>query len=242
MNLDKYIDQALVHYKSAYSKLDAWERERQAATAEFQKEAQRLTREAAVEENARLVREFREKREAIVNELKEAVAAVEAEYMQEVKAFYAPNGAAISAEDQALLASGILSVEEVSEMILKHAENPTMERIIKKYVNENHIENLPVEAAKALYRATYGGESEQRIFNNFKQLVYTPVSMANEGLAGTETFMACALKADEYAKDIKIDLLKAKLALNDQEKETLRQVEHEQMVAKNGGYDPFEEV
>lgn len=218
MNLDRYIDKALEHYKSAYGKLDDLVREEKAAKEAYKKESQRLTNEAAREMYEGIVKDFRTKREAITKELNDSVATIEAEYLREVKAFYTPNGADINAEDQALLASGILSVDEVAEMILRHAENPTMQRVIKKYVGDNHIDNLPGEAAVALNKANMGGEAEQRIFNKFKQLVNTPVALANEGYGGTEGFMTSALKADDYAYTIKIELLESKIALSDSEK------------------------
>lgn len=237
MNLEKYIDRAVELYQKAYGKLDAWERERQEARKKYKTEALRLTHEAAVEENARLVKEFNEKRDAIVNELKDGVAAVEGEFLQEIKAFYAPNGAAINAEDQALLSSGIMTMDEIDEMVLKHAENPTMLRIIGRYAAENKLQ-LHTATLKAIYRATSAGEKEQRIFNQFKQLVNTPVSMAQQGLAGTEAFMTAAIKADEYAKDAKSRLLLAKVSVSEADMAMAKQMEHENWGAYIARNDP----
>lgn len=237
MNLERYVDKMVEVHKSAFSALDAWRKEKQDAKEKLKKEALRLTREAAVEENAKFVREYENKRIAIEGELSAAVAAVEAEYMQEVKAFYAPNGAKIDEADQALLSSGILSTEELVEMIGKHKDNPTMERIINKYIVTNGIKDMPSGAMSALYRATSGGENERRIFNELKMLLKSPVSMAAQGLEDTESFMRTMLKADDYAKEIKLKLMKAKLALTNAEADQLKKVEHEAMVEKNGGYD-----
>ena len=226
MNLERHIDKALEHFQKAYSKLDEWNKARETTMERFKVEAARLTEQAAKDENARLVKEYNEKRDAIVAELTESVVAVETEFSREAKAFYAPDGAAINAADQVLLASGIMNAGEVSEMVVRYAENPTMIRIINKYVLESKLE-LPTDIRKAIYRATSGGENEKNVFNAFKQLAYAPVRMAEQGLAGSEYFLATALKVDEYAKDAKIRLLSAKLYLNEDDREQLRKAEQE---------------
>lgn len=232
MNLERHIDKAVEHFQKAYSKLDDWSKEKNTAMERFKTEAPRLTEQAAKDENARLTAEFNEKRDAIVAELTEAVGAVEADFSREAKAFYAPDGAAINAADQALLASGIMNAAEVSEMVVRHADNPTMIRIINKYVQESRME-LPTDIRKAIHRATSGGENEKKVFDTFRQLAYAPVRMAEQGMAGSEHFMATALKVDEYAKDAKIRLLSAKLYLNESEREQLRKAEREAMDKHN---------
>lgn len=233
MNLERHIDKAVEHFQKAYSKLDDWGKEKETAMERFKAEAPRLTEQAAKDENARLMAEFNEKRDAIVVELTETVAAVEADFSRETKAFYAPDGAAINVADQALLASGIMNAAEVSEMVVRHAENPTMIRIINKYVQESRME-LPTDIRKAIQRATSGGENEKKVFDTFRQLAYAPVRMAEQGMARSEHFMATALKVDEYAKDAKIRLLSAKLYLNENEREQLRKAEQEAMDKHNG--------
>lgn len=237
MNLEKHIDKATELHKAAFSKLDDWHRAKEAAKAKLKKEAARLTPEAAREENAKIVQEFGDQCKAIVSELKTALASVEKDFMKDLGDFYAPNGAAIDGADQALLASGILTASELSEMVVKHAENTTMLRIIGKYATERGMK-LESAVASALVRATKGGENEQRVFNTFKQLIGNPVRMAEQGLAGTETFMLTALKADEYAADAKAGLLRARVFIDEETKAALQKHATESAEAQNAAYAP----
>lgn len=88
MNLEKYIDEAGKHYQSAYAKLEVWDKEKQVARNKLKAEAVRLTPEAATEENEKYVREYAEKLQAILDELKAGLDEVESRYTQEVKSYY----------------------------------------------------------------------------------------------------------------------------------------------------------
>lgn len=235
MNLERHIDRALEHYKTAYSKLDAWQRAKQEAREAYNKMVTRLTREAAEEENAKLVKEYTDRLQEILAELNTGVAEVEAEYMEEVENFYAISGMRIDAGDQALLASGIMTVDEIAAMVVRYGENPTMLRIIGNHVTANHVE-LPTNAVRAIMRAASAGENEKRIFTKFKDLVNTPVRMAQQDLAGTEAFMNTMLKADEYAKEIKVELTMSKLVWSDRDLEMLSAANKERMEEQNKGF------
>lgn len=238
MNLEKYIDEGVKLYDSIYSKLDAWSKAKQAARAKLKAEAVRLTQEAANEEHDKFVKEYEEKLSAILSELDSGLSEIEGKYLQEVNGFYSLDGSAINAEDKALLEAGILTVDEVISMVYKYADNPTKERIIKKYTEENHIQNLPTDAVKALLRAASGGDKEKFVFTKFKQLMGTPVSMAEQDMAGTDAFANTVKKAGEYAEECKLDLLRAKGTLTDAEKRTLAVAESNRVAAANAKYDP----
>ena len=238
MNLEKYIDEGVKLYSGIYSKLDTWNKAKQTARAKLKAEAVRLTQEAANEEHDEFVKEYEEKLSAILAELDSGLSGIEGKYLQEVNGFYSPNGSAINVEDKALFEAGILTDDEVVSMIYKYADNPTMERIIKKYTEENRIQNLPTDAVKALLRATSGGDKEKFIFTKFKQLMGTPISMAAQDMAGTDAFANTVKKADEYAAECKLDLMRIKGALTEEEKKMLAIAESNRRTAGNAKYDP----
>ena len=64
MNLERHIDKATAAFTAAYGKVDAWRTEKAEALEKYHKDALRLTKEAAVEENARLVTQVGEKMKA----------------------------------------------------------------------------------------------------------------------------------------------------------------------------------
>ena len=238
MNLERHIDKATAAFTAAYTKADSWRTERVAAFEKYHKDALRLTKDAAVEENARLVKLYADKFASIESTLLSELAEIETAYSAEVKNFYAPDGAAIDAADNALLNAGILTVQELTEMVTKHAENPTMLRIIDRYSKAERIENIPDDAWAAMTKAQSGGRTETKIFDTFKQLALAPMHLAANENVGREVFMRAALSLDDYAENARINLLKAKLVLTDSEKDALQQAERKRMVAQNGGYDP----
>lgn len=238
MNLERHIDNATAAFTAAYGKVDAWRTEKVAAFEKYHKDALRLTEDAAVEENARLVKLYADKYESIEKTLLSELAEIEAAYSAEVRDFYTPDGAAIDAADNALLNAGILTVQELVEMVTKHAENPTMLRIIERYSKAQRIENIPDDTWVTMTMAQSGGKTETKIFDTFKQLALAPVHLAASENVGREVFLKAALSLDDYAENARINLLKAKLVLTDIEKEALQQAEHKRMVAQNGGYNP----
>lgn len=239
MNLEKYIDEAGKHYQSAYAKLEVWDKEKQVARNKLKAEAVRLTPEAATEENEKYVREYAEKLQAILDELKAGLDEVESRYTQEVKSYYTPNGGMIDANDQALLASGILSDAEVIEMIYRHADNPTMLRVLKQHTERNHIQNLPTEAHRAIYQAAASGEKEMFVWGKFNQLMRTPVNMADSGLAHTDAFANTVLRSDDYIKDCKLDLIRLKgAAMTSSDKAQLAKATSEKIATDNAKFDP----
>ena len=210
MNLDKHIDNALSLHQKAYSKLNTWEKEQKEAFERHKNTAPRLTTDAAKEEYQKLVKSTREALTAIVEELNEAISIVEAEFLHDLKEYYTPKGEAIVSNDQALLASGILNIDEVNDMVERYANNPTMLRIIGKHAAESNLQ-LSSIAIATIRKATWNGDAEKRIFDAYKQLLDAPIRMAEQGYAGTTAFMNSTLSADDYAAEAKEKLHRAKL-------------------------------
>lgn len=202
MNLASHIDRALEHYSKAIGRIEVWQMEKAAALRQHKANALKLNEKAALDEKANLEREYKNKLEEIVSELDGAMSEVDAAFDRDLRSFYEPDGTAIHAADQALLSSGILTAAEVSEMVVRHAENTTMLRIIKRFAEADGM-ILSVDAERAVSLAASNGEAEQREYANFRQRIGAPVNMALQGLAGTEAFANCALRATEYAQEAK---------------------------------------
>lgn len=236
MNLEKHIDKAVKAYEKAYNDLDHWAREKEAAEKELHAKTDKMTREAAVEEHSKFVAKYSEKFESIREELNKAVDDAEQAFVQEVADFYRPDGNAINEADSDLLKSGILTQEELSEMIVKHGENPTMLRMIEKHVKEIYGYNLETVLKETLFKAKKAGEYEKQAFEKFRSLAYVPVNLANDGQTSTELFMKTALKVDEYAEAAKIDLLRAKMFRDDETAEKIRAYEEKMREEHNSAF------
>lgn len=236
MNLSKYFDEIASAYHEAYKQFDAWRTERENAKEAFKKKADKLTPEAVREENAKMVEEFESKSAAIRAELSEKVAKSEDAFKQEVKSFYAVDGKKIDEADMAALKSGIMTENEISEMVIKHSENPTMLRIIRKYSIDNKM-MFESKIERALRLASKNGENELRALEGLKNNLKCAVDLAT-GNYSRELFLNTALKESEYVQDAKIDLLKAKLFIDEKTMEELEKYESDQIAESQKNYDP----
>lgn len=239
MNLEKHIDAGTAVYQATYNKLDKWQREKTAEGEQVKQNSYRLTQKAASEENDAFIAKYNGLLEAIISEHKTELEKVKAAYLQEVEDFYRPDGDAIDQADKTLLDSGILTAKEFSEMVIKHRENPTMLRIME---NKNPFsdDELEIGIRKALLLATKKGEKEKMVLHSFEQLLDAPIKMAQQGLAGTETFMKTALKADEYAEQKKAELIRARLYLSEEDEKALQDYsdkENQRQNERNKGMD-----
>lgn len=235
MNLSKYFDEIASAYHEAYKKLDAWRTERENAKEAFKEKADKLTPEAVREENAKMVEEFESKSTAIWTELSEKVAKSEDAFKQEVKSFYAVDGKAIDEADKAALESGVMTSDEVAEMVVKHSENPTMLRIIRKFAIEHNM-NFEVAIERALRLASKGGEKELKALERLKNNLKCAVDLAT-GNYSRELFLNTALKESEYVQDAKIELLEAKLFIDEKTREELEKYASDQIAESQKNYD-----
>lgn len=239
MKLDKHIDAATAIYKETYNKLDKWQRAKTAEGEEAKQRSYRLTREAANEEHDAYIAKYNGQLEEIISQHKAELEKVEAAYLQEVADYYRPNGELIDQADKALLDSGIMNVNEFEEMAVKHAANPTMLRIMGQY-SQNYEKTLDIKVKAALFGASNAGNKEKSILKSFEQLMNAPISMAQQGLAGSEVFMNTALLADEYAEGKKVELMKSKIYISDDELKVIKEYEKaegERQSQRNKGKD-----
>lgn len=198
MKLDRHIDSAAQLYRDTYYKLNALHSEKAEAKAKLAQEKKKLTSTAQLAAEDAFRKEFREKRIAIEEELEAGLAAIEAEMNNDLKEIYKADGKAIDPADQALLATGILTESEIADMVAKHGENPTMLRIIGNHLGEK-LSTYPDSVKLAISVAKDAGMNEQRVFRNFKYCADSPVKLAREGCAGTDTWAEICLKVDSYA-------------------------------------------
>lgn len=232
MNLSKHIENATGIYKNTYNKLDKWQRAKEDEGQRLKEESEKLTNEAANEAYNAFVAKYAEQLQAITETHDAELEGVKQAYFQEVKEFYAPNGANIDNDDKALLESNILTAEEFSEMVVKHSENPTMLRIMSKY-SKAFEKEVETKIRRALSLAAKAGEKEKLVLYSYIQLMNAPIIMASQGTAGTEMFLQTALKADEYTEKAKAEVVMTKLFLTEDDEAALKAYNEKVMEDQN---------
>lgn len=220
MNLEKHIDALVTAYKSTYKKIDEWQNAKTTEGEAVKQRSYKLTREAASEENAEFHRKYQERFAAILEMHKAEVEKVKEAYYQEVDEFYMAKGTDIDAADKLLLDSGIMTTEEFERLAIKYAENVTMLRIMKKYLS--NYEALETDIQRIFLCAIKDGEKEKSVFLALMQYLDAPIGMAKHGYTSRDIILNTMLNADDYAKNAKIDLIKAKLYLTKEDKNTIR--------------------
>lgn len=88
------------------------------------------------------------------------------EYAAGVSDLYMPSGKALDSETVALLSSGIsLTDTEVSTLVSRYAQNPTMLRLIWNYVEKNG-NKVSYDQMAIMIRSTTAGEDELKTFKD----------------------------------------------------------------------------
>lgn len=167
MKLLKFIEQLKDAFVNAYAKIKAELERNKAEESKFNAEKTKYNPQTIREESDRIKKEHRDNMNAIVKEVKETVARMRVEYEKEAQEEYQPKGAALNAEDVALLNSGILlSSDEVARMAQKYADNSTMLRVLENYVRNNKIA-VDAEVNIAFLKAGRMLETAMRAFDIF---------------------------------------------------------------------------
>lgn len=179
-----------------------------------------------------IVATFNTETQSAISDCKTAVQEQKNAYMKEVSAYYAPDGSRIDLNDMNLIKSGLpMTVDEVLGMIDKHADNPTMLRIIEKFAIEQRmidkIRDYNINHARALVRAKNAGKTEEKIFDTF-------VHLASMGMNHPDkSFTLYQARLNDYEEDAFLKLLKAKLFIDAETKEKIEQIEEEQRKKNN---------
>lgn len=167
MKLLKLIEQLKDAFVNAYAKIKAELERNKAEESKFNAEKSKYNPQTIREESDRIKKEHRDNMNAIAKEVKETTARLRVEYEKEAQEEYQPKGAALNAEDVALLNSGILlSADEVARMAQKYADNSTMLRVLENYVRNNKIA-VDAEVNSAFLKAGRMLETAMRAFDIF---------------------------------------------------------------------------
>lgn len=232
MKLEKYISAAKEAINKGYFGIqDALIKHDESLEA-LKKKGWNSKETAYQQEYQRIVDTFNSETAAAISTCKAEVQKQRDAYMREVSDYYEPDGGKIDLNDMNLIKAGLeLSVDEFMKLIEKHAENPTMLRVIDKYVKDcqmtgkiqekNHIYTV------VLYRAVQAGKKEEKIFNSF-------VHLATMGMNHPDkSFTMYQAKLDDYEEDAVLDLLKAKLFIDEETQQRIDQIEQKQRDARN---------
>lgn len=156
-------------------------------------------------------------------------------YMKEVKEFYASDGSRIDLNFMNLIKAELpLTVEEITDTVIQNADNPTMIRVIHKYVLERNAHlpehkriKLENKYQAAFYKADSHGKKEEKIFDTFIGLAAYAIKYPSEN------YTLYWQKLDEYEEDAILELLKATLIIDDQTQERINEIEAQRIEKNN---------
>lgn len=156
-------------------------------------------------------------------------------YMKEVKEFYASDGSRIDLNFMNLIKAELpLTVEEITDAVVQNADNPTMIRVIHKYVLERNAHlpehkriKLENKYQTAFYKADSHGKKEEKIFDTFISLAAYAIKYPSEN------YTIYWQNLDEYEEDAILGLLKATLIIDDQTQERINEIEAQRIERNN---------
>lgn len=223
-DLMKHIDTAKQAYTRSYTAIDVATLEHNKNITNLKSKSNELTKEAYSKKWSTEQTEYKQKLSKINAELTEDIEKVGEAYLKTLYDYYQPSGNALVDDDVKLLNSGIiLSGDEVEHMVAKNADNTTMLRLIDQYRIKNKIK-VSQDVENAFIRAGKAGEAEKHAFITFTQLAGNCVKIALQGMAGSETYIRCADKIEEYITRTEIELKRAKVFLDETTKAELEEI------------------
>lgn len=232
MELEKYITAAKEAINKGYFGIQDALMKYDEALEELKKDGWKYSEKQYSELYQGIVATFNTETQSAISDCKTAVQEQKNTYMKEVSAYYAPDGSRIDLNDMNLIKSGLpMTVDEVLGMIDKHVDNPTMLRIIEKFAIEQRmidkIRNYNINHARALVRAKNAGKTEEKIFDRF-------VHFSAGGMNHPDkTFTLYQARLGDYEEEAILELLKAKLFIDDATQQRIDQIEQNQRDKKN---------
>ena len=169
MKLEKYISAAKEAINKGYFGIqDALIKHDESLEA-LKKKGWNSKETAYQQEYQRIVDTFNEETAAAISTCKAEIQKQKEAYIKEVDAYYMADGSKIDLNDMNLIKFGVnLKLDEIISMTKKHLDNPTMLRIIHKYVLDlnSHLPEhgrmrLPDECNIASMRAEKNGKTEK---------------------------------------------------------------------------------
>lgn len=215
------IQDALMKYDEALKKLKdkGWKSDETAYQQEYQKTVETFNQEIS---------------DAVMT-CKSKVQEQKESYMEEVQRFYAADGGKLDLNFMNLIKAELpLTVEEITAEIVKNADNPTMLRVIHKYLQENnsHLPEgkrivLEEKYQRALYLVDFRGKKEEQIFDKFNHLAAMGMEHPDKN------YTLYQQRLDEYEEGAILEILKAKLIIDDQTQERINEIEKQQTKREN---------
>lgn len=203
MKLFKLIEQLRDVYKKVFEKIKVENERYREAGEKHEKNKAVYSAKAIRDEYDNMREEHVNNMNAILKEVKEAVANVRAEYEKEAQAEYQPKGEALNADDVALLNSGIvLSSDEVERMAMKYADNITMLRVIENHVKKSDIQ-VGTETKCMFLRAGKMLDVSMQAFDAFVKKAKLVVDLMRYNNATNEIFVKCNAKIGQYVEEYK---------------------------------------
>lgn len=211
------IQDALIKYDESLERLKSrgWNSKETAYQQEYQK----------------IVATFNEKTAAAISTCKAEVQKQKEAYMKEVDAYYMADGSKIDLNDMNLIKFGVdLKLDEIISMTKKHSDNPTMLRLIHKYVLEvnSHLPEhgrmrLPDEYNVAFIKANKNGKTEKSCFETFEHLATMGMNHPDK------SFTMYQARLDDYEEDAVLKILKAKLFIDEETQQRINQIEQKRI-------------
>ena len=179
----------------------------------------------------KIVATFNEETAAAISTCKAEVQKQKEAYMKEVDAYYMADGSKIDLNDMNLIKFGInLKLDEIISMIKKHLDNPTMLRLIHKYVLEvnSHLPEdrrmkLPDKYNIMFMKVEKNGKAEKSSFETFEHLATIGMNHPDK------SFTVYQAKLDDYEEDAVIKLLKAKPFIDEETQQRINQIEQKRI-------------
>ncbi len=211
------IQGALIKYDESLERLKSrgWNRKETAYQQEYQK----------------IVATFNEETAVAISTCKAEVQKQKEAYIKEVDAYYMADGSKIDLNDMNLIKFGVnLKLDEIISMTKKHSDNPTMLRLIHKYileVNSHSPEHrrmrLPDEYNIAFMKADKNGKAEKSCFETFEHLATMGMNHPDKSFTMHQAHL------DDYEEDAVLKLLKAKPFIDEETQQRINQIEQKQI-------------
>lgn len=237
MELEKYIKKTKEVINSAYFGIQDALMKNEESQKKLRSKGWSYKETAYQQEYQKIVETFKQETADAVAICKSKIQEQKDGYMKEVKEFYASDGSRIDLNFMNLIKAELpLTAEEITDAITRFIDNPTMLRVINKYVSERNTHSfdhakvkLDQEYEIALHKAGQMGKIEKRIFETF-------VTTATAGLNHPdESYTMCQANLDLYEKNAILDLLKSKIFIDEETKERIDQVTIERDAADKVG-------
>lgn len=211
------IQDALIKYDESLERLKSrgWNSKETAYQQEYQK----------------IVATFNEETAAAISNCKVEVQKQKEAYMKEVDAYYMADGSKIDLNDMNLIKFGVnLKLDEIISMTKKHLDNPTMLRLIHKYVLEvnSHLPEdrrmkLPDKYNIMFMKVEKNGKAEKSCFETFEHLATMGMNHPDKSFTMYQAYL------DDYEEDAVLKLLKAKPFIDEETQQRINQIEQKRI-------------